>query len=774
MKNSYLLFFGCLCILSFAYSCISQTKKQSSRIDEIYIPVDSKENREFSFTDKKFGYYYATTHSEFNDNWFSGWHFNNKRVLRDYELFVDGTKLSRMEASVQMYPYKLMRKYQKCTEEFLLIDNYPVLIIKMNDIKGNDIAFKPTGDLCTLDGLSEKGYFLIPKELPDNSILVAPLNNACVKFKGDTLIVPKKAGGFVLIYGGNRYECIEMLDLFRKNREKWLQERKDRMNNLISKNNQLKSKDSSLDAALSWLILTLDQLIMNPTEGGWGIYAGLPWFDDYWGRDLFISLPGACLVTGQFEQARNILLSFGKYQNVDENSKYFGRIPNRARPGEIIYNTTDGTPRYIIEILDYVHYTGDVSIIKDLYPVIIKSIEGSFKYWVDEKGYLTHDDADTWMDAREKGERPYSPRGNRANDIQSLWYQQLLAGVSFAESMNDNENAIKWKSCAKKVKDNFIIDFLSDDYKYMADRITIDGKKDFKLRPNQLYAFELLNNEEKKENIIKTVWESLVYPWGVASLSQMDSDFYPYHENWHYYHKDAAYHNGTVWLWNNGMAMQRMIECGQKEIAFNLFKNMNKQALKEGAVGSLSENADALPREGKSWSKQSGTFLQAWSNAEQIRVWYQCFLGIQPALDKNIINIVPNIPDDLTELNYSVLTGNGKLIGKYKFDKGVHFTYKIENLSSIVNFILPGYDTLSVYLLPDFSLEINEIKNIIKVKLIDDKKQVIKSFELKTNKEKMDIIKKRNDFFKEIQFCIPCLQKGLKSLENYHEKALTY
>lgn len=102
-------------------------------------------------------------------------------------------------------------------------------------------------------------------------------------------------------------------------------------------------------------------------------------------------------------------------------------------------------------------------------------------------------------------------------------------------------------------------------------------------------------------------WEELVYPWGVASLTQWDNQFHPQHENWHYYHKDDAYHNGTVWLWNNGIAMQRMIEYGQVEMAWELFQNMNRQALKEGAIGSLSENADAHPRTGQNWVNRSGT-----------------------------------------------------------------------------------------------------------------------------------------------------------------------
>ena len=197
------------------------------------------------------------------------------------------------------------------------------------------------------------------------------------------------------------------------------------------------------------------------------------------------------------------------------------------------------------------------------------------------------------------------------------------------------------------------------------DHLNADGTLDTQFRPNQVYCFDLVNDDEFKQKVTRRVWEELVYPWGVASLAQWDSQFHPQHENWHYYHKDDAYHNGTIWLWNNGMAMQRMIEYGQVELAWELFKNMNRQALHEGAVGSLSENADAHPREGQTWVKRSGTFLQAWSNAEHLRVWYQHFLGIRPDLLKGEIIIEPRIPSEITSLETSVKIGDGVLHYRY-------------------------------------------------------------------------------------------------------------
>ena len=264
------------------------------------------------------------------------------------------------------------------------------------------------------------------------------------------------------------------------------------------------------------------------------------------------------------------------------------------------------------------------------------------------------------MDVKRNG-IPGSPRGDRANDIQALWYDQLMAGTDIARIMNDEASASRWEALAQKLAENFENDYCSKEDNIIYDHLNADGSPDIQFRPNQLYCYDLIEDEAFKQKVTRRIWEELVYPWGVASLAQWDKQFHPQHENWHYYHKDDAYHNGTIWLWNNGMAMQRMIEYGQKEAAWELFKNMNRQALHEGAIGSLSENADAHPREGQNWVKRSGTFLQAWSNAEHLRVWYQHFLGIRPDLLNGRIMI--------TFLETSVMIGNGTLHYRYSDGK---------------------------------------------------------------------------------------------------------
>ena len=627
-----------------ALALVTAACGQEYHTDTIGVSVTPEENREYSYTDKKSGYWYGMTHQK-ELQWYSGWNIAKKRILADYTLSINGEPLDRSKAECTVYPDRLVRKWDNAVETFRMIDNLPIIHIDIEtDAKSTSIELDNT---LIADSYQDDGFtYFIPKEAPDMRIMLSSDDD----------------NGFVLTYGTEE-ECRTLDEEFRSNGEKMIKERKDRINALVTEYNPTRSNLPELDKALDWITITMDELITE--QQGNGIYAGLPWFNEYWGRDMFISFPGACLVTGQFEIAKKILKDFVELQDTDPASETYGRIPNRANLEGILYNTTDGTPRLVIQALEVAKYSGDTEFLHELYHAIKMSIDASIKNYTDEKGYLTHADADTWMDVKRNG-IPGSPRGNRANDIQALWYEQLTAGSHIAALMGDDSSAEEWSGLAQMLAANFESDYCDKDGAFIYDHLNSDGSKDTQFRPNQVYCFDLIADEEFKQKVTRRVWEELVYPWGVASLAQWDPQFHPQHENWHYYHKDDAYHNGTIWLWNNGIAMQRMIEYGQVDTAWELFKNMNRQALVEGAVGSLSENADAHPREGQTWVNRSGTFLQAWSNAEHLRVWYQHFLGIRPDLLQGVIVVEPRIPSEIKSIETSVKVGDGTLHYSYK------------------------------------------------------------------------------------------------------------
>lgn len=652
--------------IALAFSSCGETDE--CKIDSLGVTVDADENREYSYTDKKAGYWYGTTHQE-ELQWYSGWNMAKKRILADYTISVDGKELDRSEAECTVYPDRLVRKWDNAVETFRMVDNLPIIHIGI-ETDGNETSISLDQSLIAVSHKDDNFSYFIPAEAPQMRIMLGSDGK----------------NGFVLTYGTEE-ECRALHAEFLANGETLIKQRKDRINSLVTEFNPTKSNLPELDKALDWITITMDELITE--QQGNGIYAGLPWFNEYWGRDMFISMPGACLVTGQFEVAKQILKDFVKLQDTDPESETYGRIPNRANLEGILYNTTDGTPRLVIQAFELAKYSGDTEFLEEIYPAIKMSINASIANYMDQKGYLTHADADTWMDVKRNG-IPGSPRGNRANDIQALWYEQLTAGSRIAALMDDISSAEEWSGLAQMLAGNFEHDYCDKENSMIYDHLNADGTPDLQFRPNQLYCFDLINDDEFKQKVTRRSWEELVYPWGVASLAQWDQQFHPQHENWHYYHKDDAYHNGTIWLWNNGMAMQRMIEYGQVDAAWELFKNMNRQALHEGAVGSLSENADAHPREGQTWVNRSGTFLQAWSNAEHLRVWYQHFLGIRPDLLNGVIVVEPRLPSEITSLETSVKIGKGTLHYRYKDGK---VTVKLDGIDAELQISEPSGQT---------------------------------------------------------------------------------
>ncbi|HET7462597.1 MAG TPA: amylo-alpha-1,6-glucosidase [Longimicrobium sp.] len=658
-----------------------RTPGRTVTMESLAIPVTRAENRAASFTNQRSAYFYTQTHR--NDHpehaWFRGLNLAGRRVFNDYQLVVGGAALDPATASVVVRPDALIRTYPNGIVEALrLFDGQDVVEI--------ELAHAPAGVELRLSGDQ-----LRPDGGADGLTRYVSTSGAGAEAKVDHVVTGWRSGRFLVAVDSSREAAAALFEQAVRNAGRWRAERRARLEGLLSGDRYFSTDDPELTRALRWITLTTDQLVTR--QRGDGIYAGLPWFNEYWGRDEFISLPGAVLVTGHFEEARAILRSFARFQQLDRGSEFYGRLPNIVKPGSIDYHTTDGTPRWVIALRDYVDASGDRSIVRELYPNVAASIEGALARWTDADGYLVHADNETWMDARrEPDHASYSPRASRANDIQALWYQQLHAGAAFAAEVGDTARAARWSAAAERVRAHFARDFVDPATGRIADRLPAGAPADFTLRPNLLFALELVDDPAVAARATRRAWEALVYPWGVATLDRADPFFHPYHLAWEHYHKDEAYHNGTVWPWLNGIAMQRMIERGQTEPAWRLFQEMNATALHRGGVGGLPETMDAFPHPGENRPRLTGTFLQAWSNAEQLRVWHQRFLGIQPRLSSGVVVLAPRLPAALNSVDLTARVGAGSLRGVYgRVAGGRRYTWRLGGASTGLTVDLAPY-----------------------------------------------------------------------------------
>ncbi len=350
------------------------------------------------------------------------------------------------------------------------------------------------------------------------------------------------------------------------------------------------------DEWAKWLVLAADDHIIS-IDNSKTIIAGYHWFGE-WGRDTFISLPGLCLATGRFNDAREIIKRF-------LSKTRFGLVPNVGEN----YNSADASLWLIDAVYKYYKATEDmefvIQIFDKLKSIISFYMNGTRGINMDRDFLIYSNAGMTWMDAYVDG-RHVTPREGKAVEIQALWYNALKVMEFFAKKI-DNKSSYSYGIFAENVKENFMKKFWTG--KYLR-----DTDKDDTVRPNQLIAIHLpfsMLDDEKKNIVLNTIKEKLKTEFGIRTLPKDEKNFRGnYKGNWK--ERDEAYHNGTIWPWLLGLIAE------EEEI-----KRFVEKELTIYGLGHLSEIID-----GDEPFESKGCISQAWSVAKFLE-----------KLDKNLRNI---------------------------------------------------------------------------------------------------------------------------------------
>lgn len=613
-------------------------------------------DREIAYTDKGDAFWVTRSGGYHSSAW-HGLHAARRHYFEDVYIHANGTLLPRAEAQVTINPFELKRDYPELgiSETWTLLDNSRTLLIELEA----DYATHWTVQPAILGGHAETDFDLVytPELLRAKIHSMERMEGAYPELQmwfshpmtwSESMTLDLNTYSAFLTKRAD-YDASHRLTMAVSvgpdfpqiaANPVWLEsarsERQNRLSGLIS-STRVRSSREDLEIAIPWAHASLDALIMD--QQGIGIYAGLPWFSDYWGRDTFISFSGAALVSGQFDVARKILLSFAELQNTDPGDRNYGRVPNRARPDEVIYNTTDGTPWFVRSIWDYYRYSGDEEFLSQLWPAIQHATQGALKNWVDrETGLLLHDDADTWMDAKTL-EGAWSPRGDRAIEIQFIWRDQLEITRTLAAKFGDDDLEQACLTMLTNLKSG-LESFRAGKTGHFVDHLNSDGSQDKQVRPN-VFLVPPLFQETSDWITFQKLAPQLLTPVGALSLSQEDENFHPYHHLKGKYVQDAAYHNGIIWTWNSAAMLTQATQFHQYHYVSRIFNDLTKQILERGAIGTIAELTDAWPRDGE--YRLSGTFSQAWSLAEYLRVFYQDVLGVVPDMTRSAVNLSPRL-----------------------------------------------------------------------------------------------------------------------------------
>ena len=350
------------------------------------------------------------------------------------------------------------------------------------------------------------------------------------------------------------------------------------------------------------------------------ILAGYPFFGD-WGRDTMISLPGCCLSTGRYEDAKSILRTFLQYEKD-------GLVPNLFPEGTAtpMYNTVDAALLLINIMWLYAQKTGDTAFVREAWPTMESIVRHYRKgthhgIHMDEDGLICAGqglDQVTWMDVR-VGEILPTPRHGKPVEINAYWYSALRVMDSFAAELGADR--ADYAELAEQVKASFLRAFWLEEGRYLKDVVS-GTDADTQIRCNQIWAvtqpFTMLSPAQEQA-VVDTVCAHLYTPCGLRTLSPDDPQYNGVYEGVQK-ERDMAYHQGTTWVFPLGAYYLACLKVGGNtpEAARAVREALMplEATLREGCAGQLPEiyhgDAPAFSR---------GCFAQAWSVGEMLRVY---------------------------------------------------------------------------------------------------------------------------------------------------------
>ena len=365
----------------------------------------------------------------------------------------------------------------------------------------------------------------------------------------------------------------------------------------VYSSNILDAPDPAISKAFTSSALCLKNLLHNSDDGSLGLFAGYPWFLEFWGRDALWSLLGL-VDSGDFESARKILIDYAK--NYD-NTKGLPTLV--STDDEKKYYSNDVDPLFIIALNYYINISGDDNLAHKLAPVVKRMIDRISRINKDSKMIRTEPDG-TWMDS-------YRREGN-AIDIQALWIE-----------------AFRYydKSKSDKLKTMIEILYWNTDTRYFYD--TYGESKDSAKTINPIIS--LMFNQMSHFKTIRSldvIRKEFMTPFGARTRSIDDSE----------YHAES-YHKGSCWGLTTGWAACAFFRHHFNSEGLDMLKSM-AQYIDRDTIGAMPEQVSAYD------GKNLGATMQTWSSALYIHAIDHYMLGISVDSVKNHLTISPRIPYD--------------------------------------------------------------------------------------------------------------------------------
>jgi len=403
--------------------------------------------------------------------------------------------------------------------------------------------------------------------------------------------------------------------------------------------------------------------------------AGLPWFATPFGRDSLIT--SLFMLALHPSHAIGTLRTLAAYQGTKYDTwrdEEPGKIMHEIRFGELAntnqspfspyYGGVDSTPLFLILIVEYVRWSGDLSIVSELQSNIDAAL-----HWIDTRSssndahFLTyHQEASEgfpnqgWKDSsnsivHEDGQYAKSPIA--LVEVQGYIYYAKNGLAAIYEAMGEAELAKKLRYEARELKEQFQHYYWleQDSFYCIALDEAMKQVKSVTSNPGHLLMSDILDAPHTELVASRLVQDDLFNGYGIRTMSNQAAGYYP-----------ISYHNGSVWPHDNGMILLGLLRQGCSDEAMKVVSGM-LQVSKQFAGYRLPELFSGYDRtETDSVVPYPTTCSpQAWAGATAF-VMMQAMLGLVPDALAGKLSLCPALPDELNQLAvHNLSIGKGLL-----------------------------------------------------------------------------------------------------------------
>src|SRR5579864_3884481 len=302
--------------------------------------------------------------------------------------------------------------------------------------------------------------------------------------------------------------------------------------------------------------------------------AGIPWFAVPFGRDsLIVSMQTLSL---RPELARGTLRFLASHQGRQVNKlrgEAPGKILHEVRPGatgavadSIYYGSIDSTPLFLVALGEYVSWTGDLDLARELLPNAEAALEWMATFGdadgdgliecnrypsegLGDQGWKDSPDSMNHLDGQ-PAEQPVA-----LAEVQAYAFAAHRHMAHIYSRLGQPEKVRAQRAAAERVRGLFykLFAFESEDGPYWAMGLDANGRRIESVTTNPGHALwtGLLHDGAARSTAERLVSEDMLSGWGLRTLSARTRTFNP-----------MSYHNGSVWPHDNAVIALGMKRAG--------------------------------------------------------------------------------------------------------------------------------------------------------------------------------------------------------------------